>query len=128
MQYKQARAPDHRLYKIYRRAGQRYPDHIAFGVAQAPKIDRHRLGIAKQKRARGAEVQQQRQQDGAHWVDVFQGVERDAAQHPGGVVAKVARCVAVRRFMQGDGKNHRYRVEADGLNQVCNVHVRAFND
>jgi len=61
-------------------------------------------------------------EDGAHGVNVLEGVERDAPQHVGGVVAEMPRGVAVRRLVQRDGEQHRQGVEGDSLNEVCNVH------
>jgi len=97
-------------------------------VAQPVKTHRHRFGIAKQKGTAGAEVQQQRQQDGAHQVNVRDGVEGDAAQHGCGVVTQAQRSVAVGGLVQGDREDHRQGVNQNGLDQVGHVHPAIVSD
>ena len=82
------------------------------------EVHGHGLGVAKQEGTRGRKVQQQRHQNGADGVNVLDGVERDAAQHGGGVVTKVARGIAVGSFVHCDGKQHRKGVDKDGLYQI----------
>ena len=119
----QQQQPQRGLQQVGARAGQRDPDHVALGVAQPPEVDRHRFGIAEQEGPCGGEVQQQRHGDGAHRVDVAHRVERDAAQHGGGVVAVVARRVAMGRLVQGDGKQHGDGVDGHRLDDLGKVHA-----
>src|SRR5690606_22986586 len=60
--------------------------------------------------------------DGAHRVDVLDGIERDAPHHVCRVVAKMTCRIAMGRLMHGDGKQHRNGVDGDGLDDLCEVH------
>ena len=53
---------------------------------------------------------------------MFERVQRDAPQHPGGVVAKMPRRIPVGSFVDGDRKKHGQGINSNVLNQVGNVH------
>ena len=59
---------------------------------------------------------------GAHKVDVRPGVERHAPQHGRSGVAELARHKAMGGLVQGDGKDHRQRVNGNGLDERGDVH------
>ncbi|MNH20205.1 hypothetical protein D3C79_799660 [compost metagenome] len=127
-QHHEQHGPGNGLDEIGRGAGQRDPDHVAFGVAQVVEAHRHGLGIAEQESARRREVQHQRHQYGADGVDVLDRVERDAPQHIGRVVAEVARGIAVGGFVHRDGEQHGQGVDEDGLEEFWEVHMLIVSD
>src|SRR3989338_5802681 len=51
-----------------------------------------------------------------------QRIQADAPLLVGSHVAEMTRHIAVRRFMQGDGKQHRDRGEGNGLDQLVGIH------
>ena len=114
--------PHDGLNQIGTRPCQGHPNHVAFGMTQIAKVDRHGLGVAKQQGAAGAEVKQQGQQDGADPMDVRKGIERDASHHVSRAVAKVFGGIAVRSLMQGDRKDHGQGIDRNGLDEVRGVH------
>ena len=61
-------------------------------------------------------------------VNVLERVERDAPHHVRGVVAKVARRVAMGRLVHGDGKQHRQGVDQNGLDEIGGVHAGIVSD
>ncbi len=103
--------------KLHRRAGGGDQRHALARMAEAPGVDRHRLGPAEHERdpADGQQLADQQdagQEDGADPVDVPQRVERQPPGQLRRVVAERQRRVAVRRLVQGDrqhGGDHRQR-------------------
>ena len=113
--------PRERHHEIRRRPGRRHPDHVALRVAQVAEVHRHRLRPAEQEAAAARELRQEQQADRdqhrADRIDVLQRIQRDAAQHPGGLVAEDPGDVAVGGFVQRDREDHRHRLERDGREQ-----------
>ena len=93
-----------------------------FGLRRLPKLTG--TGLAQPNR-NGAPRQQQhaRHQHRPDRVDVLQRVQRNAAQHPGRLVAEQAGDIAVGGFMQGDREDHRHGHERDGLERK--IHIAA---
>ena len=94
-------------------------------MAQRGEIDRHRLGPAEQDAAQPQG--QQREQYSADRIDMAQRIQADAPLLIGGHIAKMPRHIAMRRFVQGDGEQHGYRREGDGLYQLVNLHQESIN-
>ena len=59
---------------------------------------------------------------------MLDGVERDATHHGCGVVAKVARSIAVCRLMDSDGEKHRQCVDQYGLYEFSKFHALIVSD
>ena len=103
--------------------GQCHPDHVALGLRRLPKVHGHGLGIAKQKSARGGEVQQQRHGMVPSGVNVRRNrVERDAPHFQAVHRQNGARGIPVRGFVNRDGKQHGQRKHRNGLNEVGGFH------
>ena len=64
--------------------------HIAARMAQGAKIDRHRLGIAEQKRC-SHEQKHGRHYDGAEQIDVLQRIQAHPPKPPSRVITQLVR-------------------------------------
>ncbi|MPM34715.1 hypothetical protein SDC9_81302 [bioreactor metagenome] len=124
----QRQRPQNRLDEVGQRTGQRYPDHVALGIAQMREIHRHRFGIAEQECAGRGEIQQQRHQNRADRINVLDGVQRNAPRHQRRVVAEVPGHIAVRGLVHRDGEQHRQGIDENGLNEVGCVHPDILAD
>ena len=88
-------------------------------MTEGAEVDRNGLGVAEQER-RPHQQQQSREQNGPERVDVFEGIERHAAEAPSGIIAAQSGHISVCRFMerdrndQGDGPD-RDRVNDGGV-------------
>jgi hypothetical protein len=76
------------------------------GWRKAPKFDRHRLGIAEQKRC-SHEQKHGRHYDGAEQIDVLQRIQAHPPKPPSRVITQLVRHEAVRAFVQRDGNQNR---------------------
>jgi hypothetical protein len=90
-----------RQQDVDRRTCERHPHHVDPRVVERAKIHRHRLGVAEQER-RMRHQQKGRQQDRAERVDMFDWIETDAAEFPGGIVAEAASDEAMGSLMKRD--------------------------
>jgi hypothetical protein len=73
-------------------------------MAQCAEVDGDRLSVAKQQR-RAHQQQQPWEQNGSERVDVFEGIERHAAEAPSGIIAAQSGHISVCRFMERDRNN-----------------------
>ena len=81
-------------------------------MVQVPEIDGNRLGIAEHER-RMRQQQHAGKDHRAEWIDMLQRVETDAAELPGGVVAKPVRHKGVGGLVKGDGDEEREHPDRD---------------
>jgi hypothetical protein len=88
---------------VRRRARRRDEDHVAAGVMERMKIDRHGLCVSEQK-WRAQQQQDCRQQDRAQGVDVLQRIKGYATQAIRGVIAEAMGNEAVGGFVKCDGE------------------------
>ena len=96
-----------RKQQIHARSSSRHPDHVAARIAQCAKVDRDRFCVAEQER-RAHQQEERRQQDRSERVDVFEWIEADPAELPGGIVAQEVCDEAMRGLVKRDGDHERY--------------------
>src|SRR5687768_1308955 len=84
-------------HHVAERARSRHENVIAPGLPQIARVDRRRLSPSDQRRAR--HHRNHRQQQRADGIYMDDGIQRDTAETPGGVVAELARRPRMRRLV-----------------------------
>ena len=99
------------------RTRQRDEGIVANQIFEVAGYDGRRLGPTNEKTAHGAATEERpkdhhgRQDERAECIDVVHGVERDAALHAGGLIAKPGCHPGVRALMEAQGKNEQHKLK-----------------
>ena len=88
--------------------------HADTRIVKCAKIDRHRLGVAKQE-WRSRQQQKAGQKDRAKRVYMPERIETDASQPGRRLVTKEARNISVGSFVKSDGDQNRQQPYRNGV-------------
>jgi len=106
-------SPEKRHHQVRSRTGSRHDRHVTLGMTEILPGNRHRLGPSEDKPAE--QQQQSRDQYRAYRVDMFQGIESQAAESLCRGITELLGHPPMGNFVNRNGKKQRQNCDGNQL-------------